>query len=198
VNVKAIYLLRMLLLRNIASRSWGQYQLNGNRFSKYLAAKKIVEAVSRFFKYGQLAQQGQQDTSLSTEPKKVTVRLKRGSWEIEITSAEDRLQQAVESVLAGMASKETMLVESQEAEQDQRRFETCRGVILTMWKEGWFASPRALSEVHEEMSRRGYHYDRTAVSHTLVDLVREGSLFRDGSMRNYRYVQKHPFKAQQA
>ena len=130
------------------------------------------------------------------KPPSVTVRLKRGAWEIEITTQEDRVQQAVESVLAGMASKEPMLVETQEAEGDQRRFETCRGVMVTMWKEGWFASPRALSEVHEEMSRRGYHYDRTAVSHTLVDLVREGSLFRDGSMRNYRYVQKYPFKGQ--
>jgi hypothetical protein len=126
----------------------------------------------------------------------VTIKLKRGAWEIEITTQEDRVQQAVESVLAGMASKEPMLVESQEGEPDQRRFETCRGVIVTMWKEGWFATPKALAEVHEEMSRRGYHYDRTAVSHTLVDLVREGSLFRDGSMRNYRYVQKHPFKGQ--
>jgi len=124
----------------------------------------------------------------------VTVKLKRGAWEIEITTQEDRVQQAVESVLAGMASKEPMLVEAQQSEPDQRRFETCRGVIVTMWKEGWFAAPKALSEVHEEMSRRGYHYDRTAVSHTLVDLVREGSLFRDGSMRNYRYVQKYPFK----
>lgn len=132
--------------------------------------------------------------SATEKPPSVTVRLKRGAWEIEITAQEDRVQQAVESVLAGMASKEPMLVEAQEAEPDQRRFETCRGVILTMWKEGWFASPRALSEVHEEMSRRGFHYDRTAVSHTLVDLVREGSLFRDGSMRNYRYVQKYPFK----
>ena len=132
-----------------------------------------------------------------SEPEKppiVTVRLKRGAWEIEIATREDRVQAAVESVLAGMASKEPMLVEAQEPQADQRRFETCRGVILTMWKEGWFASPKALSEVHEEMSRRGYHYDRTAVSHTLVDLVREGSLFRDGSMRNYRYVQKYPFK----
>jgi len=126
----------------------------------------------------------------------VTVKLKRGAWEIEITTQEDRVQQAVESVLAGMASKEPMLVEAQPAEADQRRFETCRGVITIMWKEGWFENPRALSEVHEEMSRRGYHYDRTAVSHTLVDLVREGSLFRDGSMRNYRYVQKYPFKGQ--
>ena len=130
------------------------------------------------------------------KPPSVTVRLKRGAWEIEITTQEDRVQQAVESVLAGMASKEPILVQAQEAESDQRRFETCRGVLLTMWKEGWFAAPRALSEVHEEMSRRGYHYDRTAVSHTLVDLVREGSLFRDGSMRNYRYVQKYPFKGQ--
>jgi hypothetical protein len=136
-------------------------------------------------------------TQLSDTPKPpVTVKLKRGAWEIEITTQEDKVQQAVESVLAGMASKEPMLVTPQESDQDQRRFETCRGVILTMWKEGWFSSSRALSDVHEEMSRRGYHYDRTAVAHTLVDLVREGSLFRDGSMRNYRYVQKYPFKGQ--
>lgn len=132
--------------------------------------------------------------SESDKPPSVTVRLKRGAWEIEITTQEDRVQQAVESVLAGMASKEQALVQPQELESDQRRFETCRGVMVKMWKEGWFAAPKALSEVHEEMSRRGYHYDRTAVSHTLVDLVREGSLFRDGSMRNYRYVQKFPFK----
>lgn len=126
----------------------------------------------------------------------VTIRLKRGAWEIEITTQEDRVQQAVESVLAGMASKEPVLVESQDSDPNQRRGETSRGVITTMWREGWFSTPRALSEVHEEMSRRGYHYDRTAVSHTLVDLVREGSLFRDGSMRNYRYVQKFPFRGQ--
>ncbi len=131
-------------------------------------------------------------------PPNVTVRLKRGAWEIEITSPEDRVQQAVESVLAGMASKEPALVEAQLSEPDQRRFETCRGLLATMWREGWFALPKALSEVHEEMSRRGYHYDRTAVAHALVDLVREGTLFRDGSMRNYRYVQKYPFKKQQA
>ena len=133
---------------------------------------------------------------MSAEQNRVTVRLKRGSWEIEITTAEDKLQQAVESVLAGMSSKEPMLVESQVSDLGEHKGETSRSVITAMWKEGWFAAPKALSEVHEEMSRRGYHYDRTAVSHTLVDLVREGSLFRDGSMRNYRYVQKYPFKEQ--
>jgi hypothetical protein len=131
------------------------------------------------------------------KPPMVTVKLKRGAWELEINTSEDRVQQAVESVVAAMASKEAVLVESQESEQkNERKGETSRSVITAMWKEGWFSTPRALSEVHKEMSRRGYHYDRTAVSHTLVDLVREGSMFRDGSMRNYRYVQKYPFKGQ--
>jgi hypothetical protein len=130
------------------------------------------------------------------KPANVTVKLRRGAWEVEITCPEDRVQQAVESVLAGMASREPAVVESTEQMRGERRFETCRGLILAMWREGWFGTPRSLSEVHEEMSRRGYHYDRTAVAHTLVDLVREGTLFRDGSMRNYRYVQKFPPKVQ--
>ena len=131
-------------------------------------------------------------------PPNVTVKLKRGSWEIEITSPADKVQQAVESVIAGMASKEEVPIAAPEETQamPDKRFETCRGVLLKMWKEGWFASERTLSEVDEEMGRRGYHYDRTAVSHALVDLVREGTLFRDGAMRNYRYVQKFPSKPQ--
>jgi hypothetical protein len=132
--------------------------------------------------------------SVENQSPRVTVKLKRGSWEVEITAQEDRVQQAVESVLAGMTSKEPSLVEEPESQQDQRKFETCRGLLLKMWREGWFSQPKALSEVHEEMSRRGYHYDRTAVAHTLVDLVREGTLFREGNMRTYRYVQKFPFK----
>lgn len=132
-------------------------------------------------------------------PSNVTVKLKRGSWEIEITSPADKVQQAVESVIAGMASKEETTLASPEGQSEgegEKRFETCRGVLQKMWKEGWFASERSLSEVDEEMARRGYHYDRTAVSHALVDLVREGILFRDGAMRNYRYVQKFPSKPQ--
>lgn len=134
-----------------------------------------------------------------SSPPNVTVKLRRGSWEIEITSPADKVQQAVESVIAGMASKEETSLATPDAGSDstpQRRFETCRSVLQKMWTEGWFSSERTLSEVDDEMARRGYHYDRTAVSHALVDLVREGTLFRDGSMRNYRYVQKFPSKPQ--
>lgn len=141
----------------------------------------------------QLEQQGRK--RLSSSPANVTIKLKRGAWEIEITCPPDKVQQAVESVLAGMASKEgTALapIETPQGESGEKRYETCRSLLQVMWKEGWFSTERTLAEVHEEMARRGYHYDRTAVSHALVDLVREGTLFRDGSMRNYRYVQKFP------
>ena len=134
--------------------------------------------------------------STNEKPPNITVKLKRGSWEIEITSPEDKVQQAVESVIAGMASKDLALADTQSLGADQRRFETCREMLLIMWEEEWFSTSKSLADVHEEMSRRGYHYDRTAVAHTLVDLVREGTLFREGSMRNYRYVQKRPPKTQ--
>ena len=58
-------------------------------------------------------------------PSAVTVKLKRGAWEIEITSPADKVQQAVESVIAGMASKEHVAISSSEVggeEVDEKRF----------------------------------------------------------------------------
>ncbi|MGA7898891.1 MAG: hypothetical protein WA395_03660 [Nitrososphaeraceae archaeon] len=67
---------------------------------------------------------------------------------------------------------------------------TCRGLIELLCHEGYFELEKTLGQVHEELSRRGYNYDRTAVSHSLTDLVREGNLRRIGTIRNYRYLQK--------
>jgi hypothetical protein len=67
---------------------------------------------------------------------------------------------------------------------------TCRGLLEKLWYEGYFQLEKPLGEVHEELSRRGYNYDRTAVSHSLTDMVRESILTRTGTMRNYRYIQK--------
>jgi hypothetical protein len=69
---------------------------------------------------------------------------------------------------------------------------TCRGLLDSLWQEGYFANERVLAEVHEELGRRGYNYDRTAVSHSLADMVRENILTRTGTMRNFRYIQKRP------
>jgi len=121
----------------------------------------------------------------------VKIRLKKGSWEIEITCTEDKIKQALESVLSSLsatiAETPTVLKEASE-----RRSATCRSLIEDLWAEGWLREERSLSEVHEELARRGYHYDRTAVSHALTDLVRENVLTRTGMARSYRYVQKRP------
>ncbi|MBV9175875.1 MAG: hypothetical protein JO297_02420 [Nitrososphaeraceae archaeon] len=69
---------------------------------------------------------------------------------------------------------------------------TCRGILEKLWYEGYFETEKPLGEIHEEISRRGYNYDRTAVSHSLTDMVRESILTRIGTMRSYRYAQKRP------
>ena len=150
----------------------------------------------------------------------VKIRLKHGEWEVEVVCIESRVKQVVESVLSSLDSAKMMGPEVQsqldelrqeidslktrpfaelipEGQQQQQKVTTksgitCRGLLENLWFEGHFISERSLGEVHEELSRRGYNYDRTAVSHSLTDMVRENILTRIGTMRNYRYIQKRP------
>ncbi len=151
-------------------------------------------------------------------PEDVKIKLKHGEWEVEITCLESRVKQVVETVLESLdASKmspaiqdqldklrqEVELLRSRPVESDARlRGDaekrtakpgmTCRGLLDNLWQESYFSDERALGEVHEELGRRGYNYDRTAVSHSLADMVRENILTRTGTMRNFRYIQKRP------
>ena len=69
---------------------------------------------------------------------------------------------------------------------------TCRSLMEKIFYEKFFENERLLIEVHQELSKMGYNYDKTAVSHSLSDMVREGILSRVGTLRNYRYIQKKP------
>ena len=149
----------------------------------------------------------------------VKIRLKHGEWEVEVVCIESRVKQVVESVLSSLDATKMIGPEVQsqldalrreidslktrpiaelvqEGQQKQKVATksgmTCRGLLENLWFEGHFVSERSLGEVHEELSRRGYNYDRTAVSHSLTDMVRENILTRTGAMRNYRYIQKRP------
>ena len=148
----------------------------------------------------------------------VKIKLKHGDWEIEISCAEIRVKQVVENVLSSLDSKivdsavqsqlDAMRIEIEsirsrravagesdariDAENKTKGGMTCRGLLDSLWQEGYFSSERALGEVHEELGRKGYNYDRTAVSHSLADMVRENILTRTGTMRNFRYIQKRP------
>jgi regulator of replication initiation timing len=159
---------------------------------------------------------------MSSPPaEEVKIRLKHGEWEVEVVCIESRVKQVVESVLSSLDTAKMMGSEVQSQldalrqeidslktrptaelmEEDQHQQQqkvatksgvTCRGLLENLWFEGHFVSERSLGEVHEELSRRGYNYDRTAVSHSLTDMVRENILTRIGTMRNYRYIQKRP------
>jgi len=121
----------------------------------------------------------------------IHLKMKVGNLEFEIECRDDQLEEAVKQILSTVTeySKEPMIPERP---LPAPRAETCKSLIQKLWSEGWFASPRGLGEVHSEMARRGFHYDRTAVAHALVDLVKDGLLTREGQPRRYRYSQKRP------
>ena len=122
----------------------------------------------------------------------IHVKMKVGDIEFDIECAPDQLEEAVRKILSTVTEYQKERAEIIERMPPPTRSETCKGLIQKLWTEGWFASPRGLSEVHNEMARRGFHYDRTAVAHALIDLVKDGILTRDGRARRYHYAQKRP------
>ncbi len=124
----------------------------------------------------------------------IKVKMKIGDIEFEIESREDQIQTAVDRILATVTArlKETQLSTQAERQPSPPRSETCKGIIQKLWEDGWFAESKGLDEVDSELGRLGFHYDRTAVAHALVDLVKENVLTRIGRPRRYQYTQKKP------
>jgi hypothetical protein len=127
-----------------------------------------------------------------SQGREITVKLRKAGWEVEITCSEAQLKQAIESVLSSLnVSGQAPAARIDDLGSAQGN-KTCRGLIVELWRDSWFSDGRSLGQVHEEIARRGYHYDRTAVSHALRDLVLENILTRQGNSRNYQYIQKRP------
>ncbi len=122
---------------------------------------------------------------------RIKIKLRKGNIEVEIESPIDRVAEVVAKVAEGLAVTSGAGTANR-VQQRRPGAITCRGLIGDLWRDGWFSQPRGLSEVVEELSRRGYNYNSTAVSHSLADLVRGGLLTRVGTPRTYRYVQKRP------
>lgn len=124
----------------------------------------------------------------------IRVKMKIGEIEFEIEAQPSQIQTAVEQILATVTERAKNLNISQTAERQAPlpRAETCRGIIQKLWEENWFSEPKGLDDVHSELARKGFHYDRTAVAHALVDLVKDNILTRIGKPRRYQYAQKRP------
>jgi len=132
---------------------------------------------------------------MASQPEnRITVKLKKAGWEVEITCTEEQLKRSIESVLSSLDTKGNISLPGQpsSAEALDSSKKTSRGIIIELWQDGWFSEPRSLSEVDEEIKRKGYNWDKTAISHALTDLVRETTLTRQGNPRSYSYVQKRP------
>jgi len=124
----------------------------------------------------------------------VHIKMRVGNIEFEISCREDQVKEVVDKVLSSVSAYSARQITMPEVDTkpSTARAETCRGIIERLWREGWFAAPRSLDDVHKEMTRLGYHYDRTAVAHVLLDLVRDGILTREGRVKRYVYLQKRP------
>ena len=111
--------------------------------------------------------------------------MKIGDIEFEIEAQPDQIQTAVDksSPQSPNDSKNTNLAQVAERPAPRPRAETCKGVIQKLWEENWFTEPKGLDDVHTELARKGFHYDRTAVAHALVDLVKDNILTRIGKPR---------------
>lgn len=134
------------------------------------------------------------ETMTETPPQQQTIKVKMkvGEIEFEIEGTIDQTNEAIGRFLATVTEKlkETQLITQRSTPPP--RAETCKGVIQKLWQEGFFSSARGLSTVHSELARQGFHYDRTAVAHALIDLVKDGVLTREGKPRRYHYAQKRP------
>jgi len=126
-----------------------------------------------------------------TQKPTIKVKMKIGDIEFEIEAQEDQLQTAIDSILTTITErmKNTHFAERQ---APPPRSETCKSIIQKLWEEKWFNTPKGLDDVHTELARKGFHYDRTAVAHALVDLVKDNILTRIGRPRRYQYAQKRP------
>jgi hypothetical protein len=122
----------------------------------------------------------------------IKVKMKIGDVEFEIEAQQDQIQVAVDNILTAATERLKNLSQSNERQAPLPRAETCRGIIQKLWEENWFSEPRGLDDVHSELARKGFHYDRTAVAHALVDLVKDNILTRIGKPRRYQYAQKRP------
>ena len=132
-----------------------------------------------------------------SKEEKIKVEVVIGPATVRVEAPPDKLEEAVRNAISALKSvypqlgteASRILRERGVVEKKAGRKPTpnCSSLLRGLIQEGWFDQPRSLSEVVQELAKRGYQYDPTAVSHSLLDLVRERSLIREGVPRRYTY-----------
>lgn len=128
--------------------------------------------------------------NMTNNKETVKVRLSSDDLTVEIETTLDNIEEAVRRAVLGI--QQAKASQPSQARRLERRGVTCLELLERLLDEGWFASPRSLSDVTGELARRGYSYDPTAVAHGLLDLVRREVLIREGKPKRYVYRAARP------
>jgi acetolactate synthase small subunit len=129
------------------------------------------------------------------EQEKIKVEVTIGPATVRIEAPPEKVEEAVKQVISALkASLPQLKIEEKTVARELKgkSLPTCSILLKNLIDEGWFDKPRTLAETVQELARRGYNYDSTAVSHSLLDLVRERTLTREGSPRRYVYYRTQP------
>jgi hypothetical protein len=62
------------------------------------------------------------------------------------------------------------------------------GRLLVLKEEDFFRAPKSIAQVREALAARGWHYPRTTISPTLLNLVRKKQLRRQKSASGWAYT----------
>ncbi len=120
------------------------------------------------------------------EDDEIKVKMRYGDLELEVQGDPDKVYSLLSKIVGELGGEHTHTPES-------KYKRSCKEVIEDLWREGWFEKDRKLSEVYLELSTRGYNFDKSAISHALAAMTREGKLKRLGKERKHRYIQKYPY-----
>lgn len=129
------------------------------------------------------------------EQEKIKVEVTIGPATVRIEAPPDKIEETVKQVISALKALVPQLkIEEKPVSKESKgkSLPTCSILLKNLVDEGWFNKPRTLGETVHELARRGYIYDSTAVSHSLLDLVRERTLTREGSPRRYVYYKTQP------
>jgi hypothetical protein len=87
--------------------------------------------------------------------------------------------QAVQEVLAGLGIGRT---------RKQRGAKTVKILIMELIVNGWFNYERTLSEIRNELSKKGYNIATSSLFPIMLrDFIRKGFIERVGARKNYLY-----------
>ena len=77
--------------------------------------------------------------------------------------------------------------------ENKQVVETATGVLVLLWKEGFFRESRKIDDTVKKLSKKGYNFPHTNVDKALR---RSSYLTKKGKRGSYEYIQKYPYMSE--